>query len=391
MKVIARCAVLLCLASLACTSESLEFADWTIPVPEGAAVIEYAPVPMDERTERIELVEDLVIGERGDDPNYAFYRPDAVDADSEGRICVLDGGNNRVQVFSPAGEYLRTLGGPGSGPGEFGSEGGWSQFSLIISDDRVLVFDGMQSKIATWDAEGTLLDDISIAPTRFVHLLAVLADGSNIAEVREYEDAADGARVSYSVLGRFSANGELMNEYLRLLVRPNLRIGRIGIPSPSGAAHYVATNQGTLFVTGGDEYQLLAINADGDVRWAMRVAHERQPFTATNRDDVLEMIRQNVPDLDASGTAWPTQIGAISDLLIDGHGHLYVKEFVFPYPSPPAEIAVDVYSPDGERLFAGHMPNVRWTGAEGDFVYATRRNAETEEEEVVRYRLVEPF
>ena len=37
---------------------ALEFADWTIPVPEGTRIIEYPHVPLEERNERIELVEE---------------------------------------------------------------------------------------------------------------------------------------------------------------------------------------------------------------------------------------------------------------------------------------------------------------------------------------------
>lgn len=52
--------VLASVATLAC-SEPLEFADWTIPVPEGTRIVEYPGVPEEERVARIELVEDLVV------------------------------------------------------------------------------------------------------------------------------------------------------------------------------------------------------------------------------------------------------------------------------------------------------------------------------------------
>ena len=62
--------VLLTLFAAAACSEPLEFADWTIPVPEGTRVIEYAPVGMEERgPEAIRLVEDLVIGTDLSDPD----------------------------------------------------------------------------------------------------------------------------------------------------------------------------------------------------------------------------------------------------------------------------------------------------------------------------------
>ena len=46
---------------------------------------------------------------------------------------------------------------------------------------------------------------------------------------------------------------------------------------------------------------------------------------------------------------------------------------------------------DGERLFAGMMNGAGWSAARGDFVYSVRRDEQTEEQELVRYRLVEPF
>ena len=44
-------------ASVAC-SEPLVVPDWTIDVPEGIPIHEYGPVPVGERSARIELVED---------------------------------------------------------------------------------------------------------------------------------------------------------------------------------------------------------------------------------------------------------------------------------------------------------------------------------------------
>lgn len=56
----AACAALA--ASVAC-SEPLVVPDWTIDVPEGIPIHEYGPVPVGERSARIELVEDPETGE----------------------------------------------------------------------------------------------------------------------------------------------------------------------------------------------------------------------------------------------------------------------------------------------------------------------------------------
>ena len=91
--------MLLVLALGGC-AESLDFADWVIPVPEGVPIVEYPFVPAEQRIERIELVEDLVLGMDGNDPNQRFYRATAVDVDNDGNLWVLDAGNHRIQVFS---------------------------------------------------------------------------------------------------------------------------------------------------------------------------------------------------------------------------------------------------------------------------------------------------
>ncbi|HEX9700009.1 MAG TPA: hypothetical protein VGD06_11170 [Acidobacteriota bacterium] len=66
-------------------SEPLEFADWTVPAPEGLAVVEFAHVPFDERGgAMIEWVDELVIGDRGDsDLRYAFTYPYDVAVDRD--------------------------------------------------------------------------------------------------------------------------------------------------------------------------------------------------------------------------------------------------------------------------------------------------------------------
>ena len=101
---------------------------------------------------------------------------------------------------------------------------------------------------------------------------------------------------------------------------------------------------------------------------------------------------------------WPAFVHTIARLAVDGHGHLYVFPEVFRDLGPdglpafgflrfrrPDKVPVEVYSPEGERLFAGTMRNGNWSAAHGDFVYSLRKSEQTEEHELVRYCLVEPF
>ncbi len=61
--------------------------------------------------------------------------------------------------------------------------------------------------------------------------------------------------------------------------------------------------------------------------------------------------------------------------------------------SLPSEPPVDVYSAEGELLFAGTIHGIQypWMRAMDEFVYSIKYDAETGETAVVRHRLVEPF
>ena len=147
------------------------------------------------------------------------------------------------------------------------------------------------------------------------------------------------------------------------------------------------------------EYQVHAFDLSGAERWALRVAAARLMTDATIREHTVELLRNAVPELDPTGAEWPDSLPALSALNVDGYGRLYV----FPYhwqsqgwgPYGPMEpgtdsVPVDVYSPAGERLFAGMMRRWTWKAAHGDFLYGFRPD-ESGEHEIVRYRIILPF
>jgi hypothetical protein len=63
--------------------------------------------------------------------------------------------DNRIQVFSPEGDYLRSFGRAGNGPGEFRNP----LFQSLIGD-TLAVFDHQQQRTTVYRTDGTLLDVI---------------------------------------------------------------------------------------------------------------------------------------------------------------------------------------------------------------------------------------
>jgi hypothetical protein len=379
------------LGASAC-AEPLEFADWTVPVPEGTEVIGYAPVDAADREgRRVELIEDLRIGARGEDERYLFYRPSDIDVAPDGSIYLLDRGNFNIKVFDAEGEHVRTFANQGEGPGELAQPR-----AAAIVGDRYVVNDG-GNHISMWSLDGEYLDSLPISMRPLSNLYPVAGDsvfmmfsrgsGSDIREAA----AEDRLRTVYA---RLSLEGGELSEIAEM--PGTLLILRRGTTGLLGTRQVTsASADGDLYLTNGDEYQVMSWDRTGAPRWALRVAQPRQPYSEAEIENVLAQQRERYPDIQRSELEMADRAPTLSGLLVDGHGHLYAFLYTWVVPfSESHDYAIDAYSPAGERLFAGSMtlaiPGGFWEAAHQDHVYQLELDA-AGDWQIVRYRLEEPF
>jgi sugar lactone lactonase YvrE len=94
------------------------------------------------------------IGKRHE-PNAPFNHPCDVAIAPSGDIYVADGyGASRVHRFNPNGDLIATWGAPGNGPGHFSTPHGiWA-----LADGRVAVTDRENDRLQVFSAAGDLLD-----------------------------------------------------------------------------------------------------------------------------------------------------------------------------------------------------------------------------------------
>jgi len=369
-------------ALAACGGDRLEFAPWAAPLPEGAEIKEYRGVPLDARDgHRIELVEDLVIGGRNDDPNYSFSGVRDLAVDGEGRIYVLDGGNSRVQVFNADGAFLQTFGGPGQDPGHLAQPS-----NIAVVGDRVVVNDIGNARLSVWGLDGRHQGDHTSPVPRFATTQMTGMSPGIFVTMHSSPGVVPGT--SLQVIAAYSVEGLELTRYASLPGPQPFRIGSLVTLSAMGAVPgFATTPTGEVYVTPSREYQVLSMDVAGRPRWALRVAWSRQALTDEQKEMMLDSFRERVPDLDPSAAEWPDKLPALSGLAVDGLGRLFVFPYIFPYGRSTSGYPVDVYSPEGNRLLAGTIEKAGWMAAHDEFVYSTKWHPDTGETQVVRYFL----
>ncbi|HUT08419.1 MAG TPA: 6-bladed beta-propeller [Candidatus Latescibacteria bacterium] len=115
-----------------------------VSLPE-TAVTKIIVIPLPSRTKEIRLLR-FFPTEKDEAQGVFFSRAQDISLDPQGRIYVTDVKANQVLVFDAEGRFIRKIGGPGQGPGEFDMAGRalWTSSGLAVldrSNSRVQYFD----------------------------------------------------------------------------------------------------------------------------------------------------------------------------------------------------------------------------------------------------------
>jgi len=128
----------------------------------GITVVHNTATPLWGSGDAWTVTEDLRIGTIAGEPEYQFGQilpVGSIDVDAEGNIYVMDGQALEAKVYDPQGTYLRTIGGPGSGPGEFSAQ---AFFLFTDNAGRVLIPDLGNQRVSIFDTSGSLAGSFPI-------------------------------------------------------------------------------------------------------------------------------------------------------------------------------------------------------------------------------------
>ena len=298
-----------------------------------------------------ELSPRLVLGENDLDENSSFGAISAVRFLDDGRIAVLDRYACGARVFSPSGEYLQTIGGPGEGPGEFANPN-----SMAALNDRIVIIDKWALRASLFDQQGNyiseLTDSWSFSPPSFIHFVS---DSFLIGGVTTM-DASEGVYGTDYSVNVFSTGFEVVDTLFSskfIWEQGNMtQMLQLSLFSCS----YTTDSRGDMFVAiaSPDSYEIQGWNLAGEN--FTTISREFDPVLKTEIELALEteritsMIEGKNPGVNHTYTPEPfkNQIPP-NGVHADGLDRLWVLNGFSDTP------VFDVYSYQGELLFSVRM------------------------------------
>lgn len=164
------------------------------------------------RTQVVRLEEQWRIGEDDDANAVVFGQVGSLAVDSDGRVYVVDAQARQINVFSADGDFLRTLGRQGEGPGEFREPRGL----VLMPDGAIGVVREEPPAILRFRAsDGSFLGDFYFTEDfnhPFQRISAVKCRGGTLlAMCSDVREAPDGVDVTARLL-RFDKAGKFLGE-----------------------------------------------------------------------------------------------------------------------------------------------------------------------------------
>ncbi|MCY3546860.1 MAG: 6-bladed beta-propeller [Gemmatimonadetes bacterium] len=333
-------------------------------LPNGALLVRYPALPAIDHVgpEVAEAHVDLRLGTRGgDDPNFIFGDIRGVQAASDGTIFVLDYQAIEVRVFSPDGEFLRTIVRQGEGPGEVREANG-----IVLSGDTLLwVNDHGQWAVVGVDPQGEELRRFSKPIRSYGYIWDGTfdrqgrywrqdehADDEELVdeETGPYEESfrsyfksydlsteeVDSVYLGESIWRGYASVTELGSSYYGL----PFAVSNIAAVDPSGG--FWSLNTGS--------YRLVRRGEGGDTLMVIEASLPRVPVTSEDRSSYIQGIVDRRPEelraAEAVAALMPDFKPVLEDMFMDDEGRLWVKRAV-PADAPPF---FDLFSDDGDYL-----------------------------------------
>ena len=349
----------------------------------GVRIVE-SRAPIWDETDRWTIAEsaEITIGAESGPPELQFNRINEVWIASDGSVLVADENTPGVRYFNMRGEYVRTVGRSGAGPGEFNEIGGF----VLLPGDTLIAFDRVLERLTVFDQEGGVIATNRMVPSPVSGHMLVMYKLGGLADSRLIlfpSGFIPVLRPTPEVTWETAPNllYSLAGEFLDSIGEPS---GIDMWSSVQGAAavpfgrHSVATvAEGAVIITDGGGMSVRRYDGEGELRSISRVVLPARITTEEDRARMREYMHGTVPIADRM--PW------IGGIVAGEDGEIWVQEYRVFYSQDPGRWYV--LDSNGHWLGIVEGPSqFRLTNVSGGLVWGVWRG-EDDVETIRAYRV----
>jgi 6-bladed beta-propeller protein len=335
---------------------------------------------------------EVIAGSLDSPPELSFHQVAWATRLQSGEIVVLDGGlRSRLTVLTSDGEFVRTIGRNGEGPGEFG----WVTSIQAGADDSLFVFDAGHQRLTVFSTDGSTLRTANYRPVEGERLGSVTHLGGQTWLGRGLDSPLQGPpsqimqdTIVLGLLDPHLGTFELLAE-LPSLMSTTMRIGdRLGFGSVAFTPRALhATWGGCIFVATADTSSIRVYSANGKQVASFEGPGTHRAVAEEQLDAYVEYRLRRVPEDQQRivgqalrDAAHPESLPYYSQMLTDHRGYLWLQQY---YPTFDLENHWYVLTPSGRVLADVGLPAGVWVFGIDEYGLLGMRNGDFDEEMIV--------
>jgi len=273
--------------------------------------------------------EELSIGQADGPEDYMFGYIRHIAVDEKQNVYVSDaiGSKTQIRVFDKSGEYIRTIGRMGQGPGEFNQV---SNFQ-ITPNNELMIHDRFTFKLIFFTLDG---DYIRTAFYRGVQAAYVQVNTKGNYFFSAYEFQRQKVANSYYAAGKVEEFGPDLN-FIKLIAKDEYRDVMGPLEPPAMVIRFPSSDSVICGLSETYEFQIFDING----RMVKKVSRDFDPVEISEYEKEKRNLR---------GNGLPKYFRAFYNFSVDEDGRIFVQ--TYERQTDEDKFYFDVFDPDGKYV-----------------------------------------
>jgi len=265
----------------------------TVRDSAGVAIVNNTATPLWGENDAWTVTEDLRIGTVAGEPEYQFGMIFSMAITGDGTIYVLDLQASEVRAFDAQGQYLRTIGGPGSGPGELSP-----QAAFVFDDPSggLIVPDQGNLRVNRFDSSGEPTGSFPIKMDAGVPFRWMVDDaGRIIAQLRGLNVEGMAALEEGDPIVVYDTTGAVVDTVAVIpkgKMLEGITEGQAAIKIFAAEPIWDLDAEGSVYYAMNDQFRILVNTADGALTRIVKKAVEPKPVEESDKTAILRLMRE---------------------------------------------------------------------------------------------------